>query len=657
VAPLVFCLLQIFSIIGVIYVCPYFIDFSNHLSALAFWAITMITIILYFVAHRSDPGFIPHDAIFFTEQEEPSNFSPSTTKKLDSIIGLKKPGSNTVSMYENFSPGVTQDRATWMKSTQATPKRFFSPGSGRTFETNGNIVTIDGKGSARNNKALTLTGFTGYLGNTGFSGVVTGGNTQFIQEKDEKEEREETESPHKHAKLNNENHHQQEQQQVDEEHQFEYIIQNNEISKIEESVVECEPSFEEVDDVGRKENNLPRSPRASSLNNIGEKGETEREIQRKLKDTPYISLQVLQNSARSERKLSIEDLGCPQEKYAFENNRSRLQDFVATPEDSMKFELGILNKISLNPSQNNLDGNSVQRVLSNTAADRDITKFLRLQGNNTNRDLSPQQVNEDTTQRDSQHMRPLAIKVLRDLEMQQVSSYNLSARTSQMKIGSLGDVSVGLTKGKSPMSFDQSRNDLYYVKKTEDIGFEDLRNNKDGELLYVERRYCTVCNLEQPFRSKHCKECNKCVAQYDHHCPWLGTCIGEKNHFAFYWFIFAQAIELIWAEIMILEDLFVREQGEWLRKQFIEVSLVIMLTFFSMMVGLLLIFHTYLAMTNLTTWESLSWNKISYLKEWKSEWGSPFSQGIIKNLKFFCCESKEQLQKWRLPKYKSQPTR
>ena len=122
-----------------------------------------------------------------------------------------------------------------------------------------------------------------------------------------------------------------------------------------------------------------------------------------------------------------------------------------------------------------------------------------------------------------------------------------------MKVGSLGDVSAGIQKGKSPMSWDQSqsRNDLFYAKRTEDIGFEDLKNNKDGELLYVERRYCTVCNLEQPFRAKHCKECNKCVAQYDHHCPWLGTCIGEKNHLAFYWFIFAQAIELIWAETKV----------------------------------------------------------------------------------------------------------
>lgn len=221
---------------------------------------------------------------------------------------------------------------------------------------------------------LALTGFTGYLGNTVFSGVVTG-NTQFIQEKDEKEEREETESPHKMGvqQIQNQQEH---LQQVDEEQapennmQMQFDYQGYMENFKEDSLVECEPSFEEGDESGKKENNLnggARSARACSLSNIGQKGETEREIQRKLKDTPYISLQVLQNSARSERKLSIEDLGCPQEKYAFENNnRSRMHEFALTPEDSMKFEMGILNKISQHPSHNNLDGNSVHRVLSNT---------------------------------------------------------------------------------------------------------------------------------------------------------------------------------------------------------------------------------------------------------------------------------------------------
>ncbi len=42
------------------------------------------------------------------------------------------------------------------------------------------------------------------------------------------------------------------------------------------------------------------------------------------------------------------------------------------------------------------------------------------------------------------------------------------------------------------------------------------------EHYYIEKRYCTICNIEQPIRSKHCKDCQRCVAMYDHHCPWMG---------------------------------------------------------------------------------------------------------------------------------------
>jgi len=91
---------------------------------------------------------------------------------------------------------------------------------------------------------------------------------------------------------------------------------------------------------------------------------------------------------------------------------------------------------------------------------------------------------------------------------------------------------------------------------------ETYKNVKEenGEVFFVERRYCIICNIEQPIRSKHCRTCNKCVARYDHHCPWIGrlyirgnsnemkgTCIGEKNHQLFYWFIVFQVIELGWA--------------------------------------------------------------------------------------------------------------
>lgn len=39
------------------------------------------------------------------------------------------------------------------------------------------------------------------------------------------------------------------------------------------------------------------------------------------------------------------------------------------------------------------------------------------------------------------------------------------------------------------------------------------------DIIIIETRFCTACNLEQPVRAKHCKECGRCVALHDHHCP------------------------------------------------------------------------------------------------------------------------------------------
>ena len=59
---------------------------------------------------------------------------------------------------------------------------------------------------------------------------------------------------------------------------------------------------------------------------------------------------------------------------------------------------------------------------------------------------------------------------------------------------------------------------------------------------------------------------------------------------------------------------------------------------FSLMVMFLLCFHTYLATVNKTTWEQLSWDKISYLAKWPKNFGSPFTKGILKNVHYFCCK-------------------
>lgn len=74
------------------------------------------------------------------------------------------------------------------------------------------------------------------------------------------------------------------------------------------------------------------------------------------------------------------------------------------------------------------------------------------------------------------------------------------------------------------------------------------RNNNteaNNGLIIVDLRYCTVCNIEQPLRAKHCRICAKCVATYDHHCPWLGNCIGERNRKYFYIYLWSQLFQLI----------------------------------------------------------------------------------------------------------------
>jgi palmitoyltransferase len=57
--------------------------------------------------------------------------------------------------------------------------------------------------------------------------------------------------------------------------------------------------------------------------------------------------------------------------------------------------------------------------------------------------------------------------------------------------------------------------------------------------------------------------------------------------------------------------------------------------FFTIMVGSLIFMHFYLATVNLTTWEFLSWDKISYLKVWPKKYGSPFTKGKLNNLKMY----------------------
>ena len=71
---------------------------------------------------------------------------------------------------------------------------------------------------------------------------------------------------------------------------------------------------------------------------------------------------------------------------------------------------------------------------------------------------------------------------------------------------------------------------------------DELSDGDEDITIFVESKYCTLCHLEMPLRTKHCKKCDYCVATHDHHCPWIGNCVGERNKARFYYYLIVQHI-------------------------------------------------------------------------------------------------------------------
>lgn len=185
--------------------------------------------------------------------------------------------------------------------------------------------------------------------------------------------------------------------------------------------------------------------------------------------------------------------------------------------------------------------------------------------------------------------------------------------------------------------------------------FEDVDLAENA--ITIEVRYCVICKVEQPMRAKHCKECGQCVALHDHHCPWLGVCIGERTRCYFYAYLVLECA-LLWLTF-ILEVIHFERQASvlfWLFSNGVLLFCTLFVGLFTLMVTALLGFHSYLAMSNLSTCilhtgEVASWEKISYLKQWPRDYGSPFNRGLLRNLQFYCCaKAVTAYTIWKMPK-------
>jgi hypothetical protein len=153
-------------------------------------------------------------------------------------------------------------------------------------------------------------------------------------------------------------------------------------------------------------------------------------------------------------------------------------------------------------------------------------------------------------------------------------------------------------------------------------------------------RECRWCSAAQPARAHHCKTCNRCVALFDHHCSMIGTCIGERNRCRFWAFLASQTTALAFA-IGILNSGFVwrRTTSDWVGENVLTIIALVVLWILQAIVFGLFVFHSWLAATNTTTFEtSTGAARLWYLAGTQpKDCDLPYSRGLCANLRMFCC--------------------
>jgi hypothetical protein len=165
-----------------------------------------------------------------------------------------------------------------------------------------------------------------------------------------------------------------------------------------------------------------------------------------------------------------------------------------------------------------------------------------------------------------------------------------------------------------------------------------LKRSFSGETTFngafgnLEKHYCSTCYIDQPIRSKHCKSCRICVATFDHHCFWIGNCIGEKNRPSFMVYLFLQVLEMAF---LIGKPWIIAHNTGYLKIAASHPLLTtVVLIYFFLLLGLLslLAYHLRFMANNITTWEYLSWNEITYLEGYEQKEGSAFSISTLANI-------------------------
>ncbi|KAL0874233.1 hypothetical protein Bca101_023938 [Brassica carinata] len=179
-----------------------------------------------------------------------------------------------------------------------------------------------------------------------------------------------------------------------------------------------------------------------------------------------------------------------------------------------------------------------------------------------------------------------------------------------------------------------SANILEVMFQSRMVSFGQCRLCSCSTCFYRIHSSVSSLRISQPPRAKHCHDCDRCVLQFDHHCVWLGTCVGQKNHCKFWWYICEESALCIWTLIKYIDYLTNVTKPWW--KNAIIILLLVILVISLIFVLLLLLFHSYLILTNQSTYELVRRKRIPYMRNFP-ERVHPFSRGIKRNLYNVCC--------------------